>query len=486
MLEIAVPDAAIVERMSGRRVHVASGRTYHIKYNPPKVADRDDVTGEPLIQREDDREDTVLKRLAVYHAQTEPLIAYYAAWAATGDRRAPIYKRSTARAASIRRAARCSPLSKPDARRAPVFEARCTLDQRRQADRFLPAAIPSAFPKTTAGGARASPSGPTSGARGRYSRATMQPRRAGRPRLSTTCATRETRAAQAELARAHGIARVLLLLLLVHAASACSSAAGARSPSLGRPDFPFCICWANHPWNRRWDGAERRHAACRWSTARRRSALHPRRHPAVRDPRYVRVGERPLLVVSRPQDIPGVRSMVATWRDECARRGYGDALPVPGAGRRRRRSAHLRLRRGDRVPAARTARGATSPHRSTIVDPAFEGQVWDYISGAQWALARAPPEYTFLRGVMTGWDNTPRLPHNGHHVRQRASGQLRALARRRSSRRTRATRSGDERMVFINAWNEWAEGAYLEPDAQYGPAFLEATRRAPAVRRVRS
>ena len=93
VLEIAVPDAEIVKRMSGRRVHVASGRTYHIVFNPPKVADRDDITGEPLIQREDDREDTVLKRLAVYHAQTEPLIAYYAAWAATGDRRAPIYKR---------------------------------------------------------------------------------------------------------------------------------------------------------------------------------------------------------------------------------------------------------------------------------------------------------------------------------------------------------------------------------------------------------
>jgi adenylate kinase len=89
VLEIVVPDAAIIERMSGRRVHVASGRTYHVKYNPPKVADRDDVTGEPLIQREDDREETVKKRLDVYHAQTEPLIAYYARWAATGGARAP-------------------------------------------------------------------------------------------------------------------------------------------------------------------------------------------------------------------------------------------------------------------------------------------------------------------------------------------------------------------------------------------------------------
>ena len=93
VLEIEVPDSAIVERMSGRRVHVASGRTYHIKFNPPKVPGKDDVTGEDLIQRDDDREATVLNRLSVYHAQTEPLVAYYAQWAATGDARAPRYRK---------------------------------------------------------------------------------------------------------------------------------------------------------------------------------------------------------------------------------------------------------------------------------------------------------------------------------------------------------------------------------------------------------
>ena len=92
VLEIAVPDAAIVERMSGRRVHAASGRSYHVKFNPPKVAGRDDVTGEPLIQRDDDKEETVKKRLAVYHGQTEPLVAYYRQWAASGDPRAPKYR----------------------------------------------------------------------------------------------------------------------------------------------------------------------------------------------------------------------------------------------------------------------------------------------------------------------------------------------------------------------------------------------------------
>jgi adenylate kinase len=93
VLEIDVPDASIVERMSGRRVHPASGRTYHVKFNPPKIAGRDDVTGEPLIQREDDKEETVARRLAIYHRQTEPLVAYYSKWSASGDPKAPKYRK---------------------------------------------------------------------------------------------------------------------------------------------------------------------------------------------------------------------------------------------------------------------------------------------------------------------------------------------------------------------------------------------------------
>ncbi|GIX25430.1 MULTISPECIES: adenylate kinase [Caldimonas] len=93
VLEIDVPDEAIIERMSGRRVHAPSGRTYHIKYNPPKVPGKDDVTGEDLIQRDDDKEETVRKRLQVYQSQTRPLVDYYSQWAASGDPMAPKYRR---------------------------------------------------------------------------------------------------------------------------------------------------------------------------------------------------------------------------------------------------------------------------------------------------------------------------------------------------------------------------------------------------------
>jgi adenylate kinase len=91
VLEIDVPEAAIIERMSGRRSHQPSGRTYHVKFNPPQVAGKDDVTGEPLIQRDDDKEETVRKRLEVYQSQTRPLVNYYGQWAATGDAGAPRY-----------------------------------------------------------------------------------------------------------------------------------------------------------------------------------------------------------------------------------------------------------------------------------------------------------------------------------------------------------------------------------------------------------
>src|SRR3954453_10966290 len=93
VLEIDVPDSEIIERMSGRRVHPASGRTYHVKFNPPKASGKDDATGEPLVQRDDEREDTVKKRLEVYRAQTRPLVDYYARWAASADPRAPKCRR---------------------------------------------------------------------------------------------------------------------------------------------------------------------------------------------------------------------------------------------------------------------------------------------------------------------------------------------------------------------------------------------------------
>jgi adenylate kinase len=93
VLQIEVDDAEIVERMSGRRIHLASGRSYHVKFQPPKVEGKDDETGEPLVQRDDDKRETVEKRLSVYRAQTRPLVDYYTRWAESGDPLAPRFRR---------------------------------------------------------------------------------------------------------------------------------------------------------------------------------------------------------------------------------------------------------------------------------------------------------------------------------------------------------------------------------------------------------
>ncbi|HWQ39606.1 MAG TPA: adenylate kinase [Burkholderiales bacterium] len=93
VIEIDVDDAEIIRRLSGRRVHPASGRTYHLLFNPPKVDGRDDVTGEPLVQRDDDKEETIRRRLDVYHSQTRPLVDYYSKWAQSGRPGAPKYVR---------------------------------------------------------------------------------------------------------------------------------------------------------------------------------------------------------------------------------------------------------------------------------------------------------------------------------------------------------------------------------------------------------
>jgi hypothetical protein len=109
-------------------------------------------------------------------------------------------------------------------------------------------------------------------------------------------------------------------------------------------------------------------------------------------------------------------------------------------------------------------------------DPAFAGRVWDYVSGAKWAIARPLPDYPFFRGVMTGWDNTPRLPRNGHvFVNAHPANYQRWLSAVVAQARAK---TAAERVVFVNAWNEWAEGAHLEPDQHYGRQFLEATQRA--------
>jgi lipopolysaccharide biosynthesis protein len=285
----------------------------------------------------------------------------------------------------------------------------------------------------------------------------------------------ETRVQQAALARDHGVHGFCYYYYWFGGRRLLERPLDEVHRS-GSPDFPFCICWANHSWNRRWDGSPDdvlMPLEYREGDDRRfiRDVI-----PLLRDPRYIRVAERPLLVVSRPQDIPGVGSWVEAWRDECAAVG----LPPPylclvqdaeGADPRQHRfDAAIEFPPHGLVVSDLTPSLADR-------DPSFAGRVWDYVSGAKWAIARPLPAYPFFRGIMTGWDNTPRFPRNSQvFVNAHPANYERWLATLVAQARAKA--AAEERLVFINAWNEWAEGAYLEPDQEHGMQFLEATRRA--------
>jgi Glycosyltransferase WbsX len=242
----------------------------------------------------------------------------------------------------------------------------------------------------------------------------------------------------------------------------------------GKPDFPFCICWANETWTRRWDGAEQ-------------EVLMPQVHsdgldarfireliPAFRDSRYIRVRGRPLLVIYRATQLSDAARTIAIWAQECRAAG----LPPPFV------LAALTFDVRDPGPLGCDGALEFPPHHVrarlvtdelSLLDKQYAGYVFDYAAAARWYLERPEPGYPLFRTVMTGWDNTPRRPQHSNvflgstPVRY---GEWLTDAIRRARQRY----PPGDRLVFINAWNEWAEGAHLEPDHRFGRAYLEATR----------
>ena len=217
---------------------------------------------------------------------------------------------------------------------------------------YLPQFHP--IPENDAWWGKGSPNGATSFARGRSSRATNS-RTCLQISGSTISACRKPAIEQAELARRHGIYGFCYYYYWFSGKRLLERPLDEVHRS-GEPDFPFCICWANHPWNRRWDGTP--DDVLMSLEYRPGDNQHFIRDviPLFRDSRYIRVGDRPLLVVSRPQDITGIASWIAVWKDECAAAASRTSVPLPGRGRPARGSAQLRLRCRDRVSAARSCR----------------------------------------------------------------------------------------------------------------------------------
>ncbi|MDQ6621600.1 MAG: glycoside hydrolase family 99-like domain-containing protein [Pseudomonadota bacterium] len=287
----------------------------------------------------------------------------------------------------------------------------------------------------------------------------------------------ETRAEQAALARSHGVHAFCYYHYWF------SGRHLLRRPlddvlASGAPDFPFCICWANESWTRRWDGLDQN--VLIEQQYRDEDALGFIRDalPVLLDRRYVRVNGRPLLLVYNAAALPDPRRWTAVWREEAQRAG------LPGLYLSLVHSVHQTEQ--DPRPSGFDAAVEFPPHLLQIqnvtgaiagVRAGFRGRVLDYIATARYALSRTQPGYTLFRGVMPSWDNTARGQDTANcFVNAEPANYERWL--RGAVDVTRRWHAGEERIVFVNAWNEWAEGCHLEPDLRYGRAFLEATARA--------
>lgn len=240
--------------------------------------------------------------------------------------------------------------------------------------------------------------------------------------------------------------------------------------------LPYCLCWANENWARRWDGRNADILIEQQHSDEDDLAFIAHLATYLRDPRYLRIDGKPLLLVYRPNLMPDPKATASRWRAWCDANGIGEI--------------HLAYVQGFERPDPRDigfdAAVEFPPNMSTppsvagaqlLINPDFSGEVLDWRVLAEEMASRPLQSYMLYPGVNPGWDNEPRRSGKGrvyHHASPRGYGAWLS----RTIHERLAPVPVDKRMVFINAWNEWAEGAVLEPDARLGHAWLEATRRA--------
>ena len=240
-------------------------------------------------------------------------------------------------------------------------------------------------------------------------------------------------------------------------ASVCSNGRWRRCARSGTPDFPYCFCWANENWTRRWDGAEREILIAQNPSPADDERLIRDLLPHFRDPRYIRVDGKPLFIVYRVGVLPDVRASAAIWRDVCRREGIGELYLCAAKTYDTGDPSQLRLRRRRRVPAAWRAHAADQSAGAISSTRTSTGQIVDYRQFVLDSLARPEPPYTRAphRDARPGTTRRARPNHALTFVN--ATPEIYELWLREIVARAAERHQGDERLVFINAWNEWAE-----------------------------
>ncbi|MBU3728175.1 MAG: glycosyltransferase, partial [Phycisphaerales bacterium] len=247
-----------------------------------------------------------------------------------------------------------------------------------------------------------------------------------------------------------------------------------RMLSSGRPDFPFCICWANEDWTRAWDGRGSEVLIGQDHSAEGDERFILDVLPLLRDPRYIRVDGKPLLVVYRPGLLSNPRVTAARWRDVCRREGIGEIHLASVRSFDKADPRDIGFDATIQFPPLQIPAKDRSADAPLMTDPGFGGVILDYRDAAHFSCQEQASGYRMYRGVMPSWDNTPRrMERATSWINSSADAYQRWLER--AVEQTVSEHDGDHRIVFINAWNEWAEGAHLEPDVRNGYARLSST-----------
>ncbi len=288
----------------------------------------------------------------------------------------------------------------------------------------------------------------------------------------------EVRAEQAELARRYGIHGFCYYYYWFAGKRLLEKPLDAVLHS-GEPDFPYCVCWANENWTRTWDGNSREVLMGQQHSREDSLAFIRSLIPHFKDPRYIRVNGAPMLLVYRVDIIPDMANTAELWRQECRAHGIEElhlvAVQSFGIGDPRLYGCDAAVE----FPPHGTDMdwNCNAAFADRMLNPSFSGNIIDVEHVIRAALNRAPEAYPLYRGVMPAWDNTARRQDTGltfvNTTPERYEYWLAEITRQSVERHDEA-----HRFVFINAWNEWAEGAHLEPDLKDGHVWLQATARA--------